>query len=136
MKTLKGERVKCLDTNFLIDVLQGRPDAKKVYESFVGEKIIVPSIAAFELYSGLVYSSNPTKELAGIETELSLLTMASFTKNEALTGGQIVYQMKKKGTPISAMDAMIAATAITNNCGLVTRDKNFKNIHGLQVVNY
>lgn len=136
MKTLEGELVKCLDTNFLIDILRGSTEARKAYEGFAGEKIIVPSIAAFELYSGLVFSSNPDKELAAIEKELSILTITSFSKSEAFIGGQIVYQMKRKGTQISAMDAMIAATAITNGCELVTRDKNLAKVHGLRVINY
>ena len=46
-----------------------------------------------------------------------------FGNKEAMAGGELISRLERKGQKISALDALIAATAKINNLIILTEDK-------------
>lgn len=128
--------MKCLDSSFLVDILRGLEETKRIYTKIKGERLVVPAVVAFELYRGLSWSRNVNVEEALIEKELSQVDVVPFTIDGARIAGLVSRQIHQRGSPISPVDAMVAATAMTAGCELVTRDKGFKDVKGLKLILY
>lgn len=57
------------------------------------------------------------------------------TAEVALVWGDLQGQAAQRGTPLSVMDSLIAATAIVNECAVITRDEESMRRCGANVVN-
>lgn len=118
-----------LDSNVVIDFLGAKlPDeALDLINAVVDE---VPNMSVITRIEVLSYKES--------EEEYSIIKNFCFDANvielteEIITMTIEIRLLHKIKTP----DAIIAATAITNNMALITRNtSDFKNIHGLVVIN-
>ncbi len=114
-----------IDTDILIDLIKGVKSSRQFIES--QDEICFSAITELELVSGKKCDD-------GAEREKVLSLLSSFTKIDvgnqiALLGGDI---RRKSG--ISAQDAVIAATAISLNSELASRNKkDFSRVAGLKL---
>jgi len=68
---------------------------------------------------------------------ISRVKIVPFGEKEALIAGDILAEMRKTGKIIGIEDVFIAATAITNQCVMVTANtRNFSRISRLTVENW
>lgn len=122
-----------LDTNVLINYLRGN----EVPEEFVLEEgVSVSIITQAELFYGAYKSDHPRKNLGRVrevfaDWELVILPLGEETIDifaEAKAG------LEYKGRRLEDFDLLIAATALTHNLTLVTRNtKHFKRIPRLKL---
>lgn len=110
------------DTNFLIAVHEGKP----VVEPFLDSAIVVSVISEIEL---LGWHKISTEDIALLRSLLDDCIMFELNADIRKIAIEIRQQVRVK-TP----DAIVAATARYLQIPLVTSDKEFKNIPGIELL--
>lgn len=102
------------------------------------EEVFVPSTVLSELYSGFQIGSLTEKNLAELDEFLTKpgVSIIYISKDIAFRYGFIVKDLRKQGTPIPTNDIWIAASNMDKGSVLLSRDKHFKQIPGLLVLNF
>lgn len=126
----------CLDTSFLIDLLQGREGARETMEELdtEGGRHAVAPVSAAELWVGAHRGSAMEFERAG--ELLDSLLWLEFTRACTRRAGRIQATLLEEGEPIGFTDCTIAAVAIEHGHALVTRDGDFERVPDLAVRRY
>ncbi len=125
----------CLDTTFLIDFLKGKKEAIDFYKKIRNAKLYTTSISAWEILRG--------PKLIGKDREYNIalnllenLDVLPFTINSAKVSAEIERNLREKGLEVNLIDILVASIAIEHGLKLVTRDRHFSRIEGLEVVEY
>lgn len=126
-----------LDTNACIALINGTPAAVrnrflKVIAS--GQKVLVPSIAAFELWYGVAKSARPQANAGGVEAFFAgPVSQLAFEPEDAKVAGEVRAQLEAAGKPIGAYDLLIAGQALRRALTLVTANvREFSRVNGLR----
>ena len=102
----------------------------------MGEHTLKTSaISVAELLWG-AYNKGSAEEVEFTKNLLSKFEILPFDARAADIYASISTSLKQKGTPLKAFDELIAATAIRFNEPLITNDKEFKRVAGLEVIEY
>lgn len=128
--------MKCVDTDFLIDVLNDEPEVRKLVDELDENKeYFTTSISLFELLAGANQLSK--KKLEAAQLLLSRFHILEFNRFAADEAARIYADLRKKGKEIPMRDAMIAGIVKVNGCSLITRDTNhFKRVAALRVISW
>ena len=126
-----------LDTNICIHVINAKPPA--VLERFrqhrMGE-IGLCSVVAAELAYGVAKSGSARNRQA-LEMFLAPLIILPFDEAALWAYGDLRAELERKGTPIGALDTMIAAHALSQQSTLVTNNiREFARFPGLALENW
>lgn len=126
-----------LDTNICIYRINKRPAA--VFERFaslrMGE-VAVSSITGAELSLG-VSTSGSTRNRDALEKFLAPLEILPFDEPAMRAYGPLRTTLERSGTPIGALDLLIAAHALSAGCILVSNNlREFNRVPGLRSVNW
>lgn len=91
-----------------------------------------------ELRFGSMLRANSDKFWERISREIiSRVNIIQIGEKEALTAGDILAALRKTGQIIGIEDVLIAASALTHQCSLVTANtRHFSRIKGLKVENW
>lgn len=103
----------CLDSDVLIDLLNGDKNILKEFKNYV---IYITSISAFEYSLGNV-SSEESFEV------LSKFAVLPFTMSDGILSGILFKKLRKKAFEVEFRDVMIASICINNRITLLTRNK-------------
>ena len=127
-----------LDTNICIYIIKKKPI--KVFEKFkqiqIGD-IAISSITFSELVYGVQKSGNPEKNKKALQEFLIPIEIINYDYKASLFYGKIRSFLEKKGTPIGALDTLIAAHALSNNIPIITNnEKEFQRVPNLRVENW
>lgn len=128
----------CLDTSFIVDLLQGRESARKVVARLEmnNEKITITSPTIMEIISGAQQSNLKNDEATIIEL-LTSLKVLSFAEDEAILAGRIEAELVRRGEMIDSEDIMIGAIARQHGEVLLTKNvKHFERIPELRIEKY
>ncbi len=124
-----------LDTNICIYIINARPPSvlAKFRQHPLGE-IGVCSVVAAELAYG-VAKSRSTRNQQALQMFLAPLAVLPFDDKAAMAYGTLRAELERQGTPIGALDMLIAAHAISLGAQLVTNNlREFERVPGLRVV--
>ncbi|MEH2125651.1 type II toxin-antitoxin system VapC family toxin [Nostoc sp.] len=125
-----------LDTNICIALLKENPQAVKNFNRYFS-KCYLSTIIVAELYKGVYYSQQMSKNLENLQQFTDLLPIEPFDLEAAIEFGKIQSELKNIGKPTGELDALIAAVARSHNDILVTNNiKDFTNIPNLQLENW
>ena len=121
-----------LDTNAVIELLQGNRRFRRRLESWRPADVGVSAIVLHELCFG-AYKSTRTEEnllrISGMQLEA-----VSFSKVDAERSGEIRALLQRHGTPIGPYDVLIAGQAVARSLTLVTHNlREFERVPGLSV---
>jgi len=123
-----------LDTNTLIYFFKGMGEVEEKLFTHPPKDIFIPSIVIYELQVGIAKSNNPQKREQQLSTILEQTNTINFGAKEAKVSALIRADLEKKGTPIGAMDILIAGCAKAHNLILVTHNtKEFTRVDGLSL---
>lgn len=127
-----------LDTNICIYIIKQQPlSVINKFEGFDLGQICISSITVAELEYGVTKSSKPEQNTEALQKFLVPLEILDFDYNAASIYGKIRYFLEKKGTPIGAMDLLIASHAISKNITLVTNnEREFNRVPRIKVENW
>ena len=127
-----------LDTNICIYSIKKRP--RTVIEHLIQKSVGmvgISSITLAELEYGIAKSEHKQQNAEALEIFLSAIEIFSFDDLAAEAYGKIRINLERAGTPIGAMDYLIAAHAISRGAVLVTNNiKEFNRIDNLKLENW
>ncbi|RJQ58705.1 MAG: type II toxin-antitoxin system VapC family toxin [Desulfobacteraceae bacterium] len=127
-----------LDTNTCINLIKHRPASiqKKLSSIAVGE-VAVSSMVAAELWYGVANSRKKKENQEALEDFFHHVDVLHWPKEAARLYGEIRTELKRNGTPIGAMDLLIAVHGMFLNTILVTdNEKEFAQVPGLKIENW
>jgi tRNA(fMet)-specific endonuclease VapC len=130
-----GNKMKlCIDTNAYVRIMQKSPLVVKVIEE--AERVFIPSIVLGELYAGFMMGSKYDQNCSELESFLALpgVEIAYIDKNTAQRYGILVKQLKSAGTPLPVNDIWIGASALEAGARVVSYDKHFTYIPGIDII--
>lgn len=128
-----------LDTDFVIDLMQSRPEAvAKMEQLYTRQEItFITTPTLFELWTGVAYGGQPEKEKQKIKLIVQNQRILDLTKETAEEAGIINGFLKKQGLLIDPEDCLIAGIALQHNeCILTKNVKHFARIKGLKIESY
>ena len=127
-----------LDTNICIYAMKNKPE--KVLQRLkeeINDGVCISSITLAELEYGMKHSSNPAKNEQALLRFLLPFDVLPFGAAAASEYGEIRAYLQKAGTPIDAMDMLIAAHAKSEDIVLVTNNtREFERVVGLELENW
>ena len=127
-----------LDTNICIYIIKQQPVTvlKRFLEYQIGD-IGISSITLSELRYGVAKSTHQEKNTKALDEFITPLEVVSFDEEAAHVYGDIRATLEKAGTPIGAMDMLIAAHAVSLGIPLVTNNtREFVRIPTLNVIDW
>lgn len=125
-----------LDTSFIIEILRKNPAAIAFLEKHQEDKFFTSSICEAEIWEG-IYREKKTdfskKKIEFMDFLESLFGIIPFASEEAEIAGQIRSKLSVKGERIGDLDVLIAASAISVQATLLTKNlKHFSRVENLQ----
>ncbi len=123
-----------LDTSFLIDLMNGLPEAveKLKQQSQKKENLFITSVSIFELWSGIIRSHKPEHEKKKVMAILESQHILDLNKPSAEEAGKIDGKLESEGNRIDAEDSMIAGIARHYGEKILTRNvKHFDKIKSI-----
>lgn len=127
-----------LDTNICIYIIKQQPVTvlKRFLEYQIGD-IGISSITLSELRYGVAKSTHQEKNTKALDEFITPLEVVSFDEEAAHIYGDIRAALEKAGTPIGAMDMLIAAHAVSLGIPLVTNNtREFVRIPTLNIIDW
>ena len=126
----------CLDTDVLIDHLRGDDTVTRLVADLEekGYSLSTTSLNAFELFYGAQKTRDKRTNMEAVRTLLDRLVMLEFHLICAERAGEIAAALDEEGTPIGFRDILVAATALSNGCELMTGNlRHFERIKDLRL---
>jgi tRNA(fMet)-specific endonuclease VapC len=125
-----------LDTNAVIALLKNEPVIfrKRLRRAVSkGNAIAVSSIVLYELWYGVARSARRRENAERLRVFLTGgIALDAFSKEDAMTAGELRATLEAAGTPIGPFDLLIAAQALRSNATLVTANvSEFARVPGL-----
>lgn len=127
-----------LDTNMCIYIIKAKPEAvlRRFLDYQVGH-IGISSITLSELHYGVAKSTARQKNREALDEFLAPLQIAPFDERAALVYGEIRATLERSGTPVGAMDMLIAAHALSLGAALVTANtREFSRVPQLALLDW
>jgi len=127
-----------LDTDVCITLIKNRPESMRIRLSRLSpDEVGISSIVTAELWFGVALSQKKKQNQAALKDFLDYTTILDWPYEACLIYGQIRTGLQKKGTPIGAMDLLIASHALLLDAILVTNNtKEFSRVPGLKIENW
>jgi tRNA(fMet)-specific endonuclease VapC len=124
-----------LDTNICIYIIRRRPAAlDRRLERIEPSEVAISCIVLAELWSGVMKSQSRMRNEDALVDFLMRVTVLDWPKSASRIYGSIRAHLEHRGTPISAIDMLIAAHALHENLPLVTNNREeFRRVPGLKV---
>ena len=127
--------MKCLDTDFLIAILRGKPEARgKLRELDDEGRQATTIVNSFELFYGAHRSRDKKGSVQKVRNLLERLDVLPLSMEFSERAGENAAYLASQGESVDFRDAMIAAVAVSNGLTLVTNNKNhFSRFRGLEL---
>ena len=127
--------MRCIDTDFLVAVLQGKKEAQNRMEELDQEgRQATTSVSAFELFYGAHKSEESKNNLEKTSAFLGRMDILPLDLGSSDKAGKILADLAKEGGVIDFRDALIAGISLSNSLPVMTRNKDhFSRIKGLKV---
>lgn len=126
------------DTSVIIDFLREKPQARDFIVAHKDDNIVTSSICEAEVYSGVYREEKEdiSKRKQQVKRLFaSFYQVLPFDSAQAETAGRIRAELAAKGSLIDDLDILIAATAVSSQSVLVSKNpKHFQRIKGLEVL--
>ena len=120
------------DTSIWIEYFKNNPDVVDFMEKHLLEDTVcLVGIIVSELIQGI----KNEREREMIRSNLDAINYIDMKFEDWIKTGDLSNTLRKSGLTLPLTDIAIAATAIEKNLMLVTRDKHFKQVPGLCMMN-
>jgi len=126
-----------LDTNTLIYHFRGHERITREIERLEAERLLLSVIVLYELQVGIEKAGYPPRRIAQLQEVLGQMTLVEFDVAAARSAAKIRAYLESRGTPIGAMDTLIAGVAVSRNATLVTHNmREFSRVPTLNIVDW
>ncbi len=127
-----------LDTNICIYLIKRKPAVvlERFKQTDISE-ISISSITLSELFYGVSKSSKPEQNFMALTQFVAPLEILPYGGEATQYYGELRAHLEKQGTPIGALDMLIAAHALSIDSTLVTNnEKEFDRVPNLKIENW
>jgi len=114
-----------LDTDWLIDYLDGDPAAQALVTPLLADGIAISMVSYMEIYEGIDRSATPHEDERVFRAFLEGVEILPFNRTVARRAARIRAQLRPQHPSIlrrRALDVLITATALVYDLTLVTRN--------------
>ncbi len=130
--------MNCLDSSYVVDFLDPQQDHHDAAVAWMRdhseEALAVPAICAFEVIRGTARAGDDRFDRAvGF---LRTLTVLDLDIDAAIAAGELDGRLHARGEPLGPRDTLVATAAGQHGYELVTRDRDFEAVPGLDVILY
>jgi predicted nucleic acid-binding protein len=120
-----------IDTSAWIDFFRGRDSrerdmVRRLIQS--GEAVIVGIV-----YAELLRGTRTESEVSNLEADLDALPFLDTDRDSWKQTGQLMSELQKQGNSIPFQDAVIAALALQHDMPVLTRDRHFSRVDGVNL---
>ncbi len=126
---------RCLDTNVIVDVINGKgPEIRQRYQEVLAgnQHVVVSSLTVHELVYGALISRRPDHHMGEVRTLLAQLDAVEWSDRDAYSAARIRARLEQTGQMIGHLDALIAGQALERGWTLVTANtREFSRIDDL-----
>jgi tRNA(fMet)-specific endonuclease VapC len=123
-----------VDSDWVIDGLIGIPNAVATLDVLSQDGLAVSIVSLGEIFEGAFGSPNPSLELQSMRRYLTPLTVVSLSDPIMETFARVRSMLRRQGRLIPDIDLQIAATAVTLDLVLLTRNRrHFDRVPGLRL---
>jgi tRNA(fMet)-specific endonuclease VapC len=128
--------MKVLDTSFLIDLLRGKPETKKIAES--GIILLTTQINMYEILVGLFHKGMSNTRFQKAQELFETIRVLSLDDNGIIKSARISGELMKKGQIIEDCDCLTAGIALSKGFPtIITKNvKHFERIKNIKVETY
>ena len=125
-----------LDTNAYRALDDGEPEVANYLRSTL--KVGLPIIVLGEIYHGIFLGSRQEENNTKLNKFISLSRVEILHVNKSTTKlfGEIAAELKRIGKPMQQNDLWIAALCKQYDYALLSADKGFSNITGLELISF
>ena len=119
-----------LDTNALSAIAEGEPGATKKFAR--SSQVAIPVIVLGEYHFGIAQSRHKQEYERWLKEMVSVCRVLEVNEETAIGYARLCGQLREAGTPIPSNDAWIAALCQQHALPILSRDRHFDLIKGLQ----
>ncbi|MBF8268104.1 MAG: PilT protein domain protein [Dehalococcoidia bacterium] len=109
--------------------LRAAPERSEVDRLLARDEAVMVGVVLAEVLQG----ARDPKEFEELRVWLTALPYLEETPDTWVRVGDLSYQLRRNGTPVSLLDLVIGVLALENNCAVYTLDEHFQRIPGLQL---
>lgn len=121
-----------LDTNIVSHLVRQHPRVVDHYSRIAPEEMCISSVTEAELLYGVAKKQSHALHET-ISEFLKTITICDWDSEAAAIYGKLRAAMEKKGKVMGDLDQLIAAHAISRGTTIVTNDRAFAMVQGLNV---
>jgi predicted nucleic acid-binding protein len=125
-----------IDTDWVIDHIQGNPAATALISSLTPDGIAISIITFLEIYEGIYTSADPKRTERLVRVFIQTVPVLPLNRTVAKRTALVRAELRRKGRAVRqrAFDIVIAATAPTHSLTLVTRNiTDYRAVDGLNL---
>ena len=125
-----------LDTDCLVGLIRGHPDALRKLAVLAGrrESVATTAVNVAELFRGAHLARDSVRALSRVRAVLAPLAILPLDGPAGQEYGRIVADLERQGRPVGHMDSMVGAISHLAGETIVTRNvRHFSRIPGLSV---
>ncbi|OGG13573.1 hypothetical protein A2875_01065 [Candidatus Gottesmanbacteria bacterium RIFCSPHIGHO2_01_FULL_46_14] len=124
-----------LDTNILIDFFHDNPRAVALMKSLEGKQLRVSALTIMEIIHGAHKTKTPERYISEFKNFLADFSVDVWPIDEVVATrcGELLAVMEGHGIRLGVVDALLAATALYHKCSIVSGDRAFRKVPGLDV---
>lgn len=128
-----------LDASFLIDLLEGQPQAVALAAAIdaEGDRLRLPAPVLFELWVGAARAGGGTSDRLQLERLETSYEAVGFDAADARAAGTLQANLRRAGRALGTVDAQLAGMALARSEALVTGDEQLVDLgHGVPIRTY
>jgi len=126
-----------LDTNVVSYIYRAEPVAQPYLQRIAGHSPVISFQTYEELLFGVLNGNCGQRRINELFRYVnSEYTVAEYDLNLVEICARLRAESRRIGRELSAADAWIAATAVLLNCPLLSHDRDFGNLPGLEAIHY
>ena len=126
-----------LDTNTVLDYFRGKGGVAARMLTVPPREVALPAIVAYEVWVGVLGSQNAKRRQLEYEQFLAAVEVLPFDSVVGRRAAELRHALERRGEGIGPLDTLIAATALSHNATLVTRNvREFGRVPGLKLVDW
>jgi tRNA(fMet)-specific endonuclease VapC len=123
-----------IDTDWMVSYLNGRVEAIDLFRSIEQEELTISQVTYGEVYEGIYFGHDPRRYGRAFRDVLRAVDVLPLTQAIWRRFARLRGELRQQGQLIADLDILIAATALQNNCLLLTRNRrHFERISQLRL---